>query len=1056
MAAWARSRILLARGSATLMLLLAAAPALSQFVSDRANERAEVRLPAGEAVTAGRLRVLGEYLSGRKAWTSTVLPDGGVLLFGDRVLNDALRRHGEPVITLRNRFDHGSEARVAPHAEPLLWRGDGKGWQRLPRPPGCKGNSFMPTATRMGDGRVLMAGGLCDRPRMANDTSPRTPHVATSIWNAATQAWESGPDLTRARVRHSATALPDGSVLLVGGHSDPALSQVAGNPAPVTVGPGTRASVGDLGHSLPVLASVERFEAGRMQTMPSLSIARAGHTATALQDGSVLVVGGRGATGEALDSAELWDAGAGSWLLLPPMAAARHAHSATRLSDGRVLVVGGENGGGPSPEHRLLPSSEIFDPATRRWSPGPRLPRALREHAAVLLRNGAVLLAGGRQFSPSAYSEPWAWVLDAGQQRWLPAGNATVSRYDEEWQVTPDLEPLADGRVRIFAGIRVLLWSPRPPVPEIAPPAWSRTPAAVALASGEVLVVGHSSPASGAEQTHAYLWDPRARRWSAASRPGFSAGPVHGLAQLRSGRIVHVGADGDSRRGHRLQAHCLMPPQDEWRACGEAALPASAAAAMAVGTLPDGRLAIVANQRTGAIYDEDRQAFTVGELLWQTEELGYRAPIKPTKPLAQLKGPEGGAAVDVSPLAAQFWDGDAGVRFAFQVTKDGSTVEDRSAERPAGPRMLWDPAKNLWTYILPRERMGGQAALLPDGCAISIDPPSVFDPTTAKVRWLPDPGIGLERGSGRVLVLPDGEIVAVGMPASGVGPGLYQTRAGCAGFAADPDEALRVEARSVDDPRFRIETAPAAPVVAASDPPSRLRDPLSRWWPSQPLWVAAAVLLPVLAYLLLSRVVNPRLKAAARRRVSPAATGIFATRLPSPVAWGVRLIIYIPLSILLLAWLGQILLVREFNEGRMDHERCEVDPRACVDARTGLIASVPELEGMGTPKALPQIPCRFVGVWSTRDSLRTYNVTLMDDGRLRIDDQQPGVRRQTDGLWMVQGGHLVRRYPYPGQTVADVRRLVMIDADTFELLTREGDVSRFSLVERRESSRCVR
>jgi hypothetical protein len=127
-----------------------------------------------------------------------------------------------------------------------------------------------------------------------------------------------------------------------------------------------------------------------------------------------------------------------------------------------------------------------------------------------------------------------------------------------------------------------------------------------------------------------------------------------------------------------------------------------------------------------------------------------------------------------------------------------------------------------------------------------------------------------------------------------------------------------------------------------------------------------------------------------------------------------------------------------------------------VDTRTGLIASVPELEGQGPPKAVPQIPCRFVGVWSTRDSLRSYNVTLLDDGRLRIDDLQPGARRQTDGFWMVQGGHLVRRYPYPGQTFPDVRRIVPVGDEAFELLTREGEVSRFTLVERRESARCAR
>ena len=139
-----------------------------------------------------------------------------------------------------------------------------------------------------------------------------------------------------------------------------------------------------------------------------------------------------------------------------------------------------------------------------------------------------------------------------------------------------------------------------------------------------------------------------------------------------------------------------------------------------------------------------------------------------------------------------------------------------------------------------------------------------------------------------------------------------------------------------------------------------------------------------------------------------------------PVAWGVRLIIYIPLAILLLAWLGQVLLVRDYNEIRMDRERCEVDPRACVDARTGLIASVPDLEGRGSPKAVPHIPCRFVGVWSTRDSLRTYNLTLMEDGRLRIDDQQPGARRQTDGFWMVQSGSAWSSAARPRAVSADI------------------------------------
>ena len=76
-----------------------------------------------------------------------------------------------------------------------------------------------------------------------------------------------------------------------------------------------------------------------------MSEARDGHTAAALRDGRVLVVGGVGADGESLASAEVFDPVAGAWSATEAMDQPRSMHTATPLPDGRVLIVGGTRDG---------------------------------------------------------------------------------------------------------------------------------------------------------------------------------------------------------------------------------------------------------------------------------------------------------------------------------------------------------------------------------------------------------------------------------------------------------------------------------------------------------------------------------------------------------------------------------------------------------------------------------------------------------------------------------------------------------------------------------------
>jgi hypothetical protein len=94
-----------------------------------------------------------------------------------------------------------------------------------------------------------------------------------------------------------------------------------------------------------------------------------------LADGRVLVAGGTGAGG-ALSSSEIFDpvnATTGFQLVASPMTAARTHHTATLLNNGTVLIAGGETGG----------TAEIFD---RRRSRLPRPFGICRWRATVIPR----------------------------------------------------------------------------------------------------------------------------------------------------------------------------------------------------------------------------------------------------------------------------------------------------------------------------------------------------------------------------------------------------------------------------------------------------------------------------------------------------------------------------------------------------------------------------------------------------------------------------------------------------------------------------------------------
>src|SRR5438552_6574676 len=94
----------------------------------------------------------------------------------------------------------------------------------------------------------------------------------------------------------------------------------------------------------------------------------------------------------------------------------RAGHSATRLVDGRILIAGGENAGG------TLSTAEVYDPATQRFSiiVG-NLAFSRAEHTATLLSDGRVLLAGGRQTAAEhAHGNPGASTVLTSTEVFCP------------------------------------------------------------------------------------------------------------------------------------------------------------------------------------------------------------------------------------------------------------------------------------------------------------------------------------------------------------------------------------------------------------------------------------------------------------------------------------------------------------------------------------------------------------------------------------------------------------------------------------------------------------
>lgn len=220
------------------------------------------------------------------------------------------------------------------------------------------------TATLLNDGKVLIAG--CVESGYYDDG---VGWGFSQLYDTATGTFS--PNYSpENRSHHTATLLPNGKVLIIGG----SFSYIYGY----------------MYH----LMSAEIYDPSTATFTPTGDMAnrRTEHTATMLTNGIVLILGGSYYTDEG-SSAEFYNPTTGVFTSAGSMSSARSKHTATLLPNGKILIAGGDGSAGG------LSAAEIFNPASSVFSATGNMNYRRYGHTATLLADGKVLIAGGTRVS---------------------------------------------------------------------------------------------------------------------------------------------------------------------------------------------------------------------------------------------------------------------------------------------------------------------------------------------------------------------------------------------------------------------------------------------------------------------------------------------------------------------------------------------------------------------------------------------------------------------------------------------------------------------------------
>jgi hypothetical protein len=287
-----------------------------------------------------------------------------------------------------------------------LWDPSSKQSSKIQTPANlfCAGHSLLP------DGRLLVVGGNVAPPKGIKDTT---------VFDANTSSWISGPKMNKGRWYPSSLVLGSGEVLFANGFDENGID----NPIPEIWQSNTSSSLGSirqLGSAshrswfFPMLAQAPDgrvLKAGPDPDMAFLNtggtggwtdinngnrIARSYGNMVVFKPGKILQIGGSDGSSAPTNDASIVDLASGNVAKSGSMGIGRRQHNATLLANGEIIVTGGTSGG----RFNDVPNSVLYPEIWNETRGGFKKLAAMQtsrvyHSVALLLPDATILSAGG-------------------------------------------------------------------------------------------------------------------------------------------------------------------------------------------------------------------------------------------------------------------------------------------------------------------------------------------------------------------------------------------------------------------------------------------------------------------------------------------------------------------------------------------------------------------------------------------------------------------------------------------------------------------------------------
>jgi N-acetylneuraminic acid mutarotase len=620
------------------------------------------------------------------------------------------------------------------------------------------------TATRLANGKVLVAGGQNQDNYYALGTA--------ELYDPLTRTWASAGNMRTPRCNHTATLLSNGKVLVAGGNSSGSIMAACELYDPAT---NTWATAGSF-KSPRTEATATLLPSGKVLAMggyvtgytsvrkdaevfdpvtntwsvvanPAPS-GQAGHTATVLNDGKILFVGGYGAfryAGASIDTlsataaVSLYDPATSTWLSTASMSTPRHLHTATLLANGDVLVAGGGANTSQSP------TAIIYHTSTNTWTAAASMGFGRESHTATMLPNGKVMVVGsGSATSGSLESSTIEWYDPTGNT-WssepLAGGTLATPRFSHT------ATQLADGNVLIVGGyvgkatasaelFDVTLGLVKGAFPinsYLQDYTWHTT---TLLPNGKVLIAGgFSNPGSISSSTPiatTWVYNP-VTQTMVAGDPLKTERATHTATLLPNGKVLVAGGIGQISSDRKASTEIYDPVTGFWTAGAAMGTPRGGATAT---LLPSGKVLMVGGTGIGKATDAEI----------------YDPAANSWKPAGATSIARNSHTATLLPTGKVFVAGGAGYP-----NTDLATAE------------VYNPQTNAWSVVasMALGRSQHTATLLPNGkvllaggttgMATGLTSAELYDPATD--LWAAVPKMPVPRARHTATLLPTGKVL---------------------------------------------------------------------------------------------------------------------------------------------------------------------------------------------------------------------------------------------------------------------------------------------------------